>query len=233
MKIEITIPTSLSEIPLCRYQEFVKVRTDSNDEELVAFKMISLLCDVKLEDVSKMTLKSINELIIHLTKLFEEKPKFKTTFTLGGMEFGFINDLENISYGEYIELEKYLSDWTTYHKAMAVMYRPITSKFKNKYEIAEHKTMPEMQDVMKFVPLDIAMSSSVFFWNLGQELLVATLSYLETEILTSKELTMSLAHELNLENGGDGIRQYMQSLRETSHASMTLPSSDYLSVSTF
>ena len=33
MKLDITLPTSLSEIPLSRYQQFIEMKDKSNDEE--------------------------------------------------------------------------------------------------------------------------------------------------------------------------------------------------------
>jgi hypothetical protein len=38
MKLEINVPTSLNEIPLKSYQEFLKVQQSSNDEEFIAQK---------------------------------------------------------------------------------------------------------------------------------------------------------------------------------------------------
>jgi len=38
MKLDILLPNSLSEIPLSRYQEFVAMKENSNDEELLQIK---------------------------------------------------------------------------------------------------------------------------------------------------------------------------------------------------
>jgi hypothetical protein len=92
-----------------------------------------------------------------------KKPKFQPTFKIGEQEFGFITSLEDISFGEYVDLENNLQKWETYHIAMSVLYRPIKFKFKDKYEIVDYNPMTEMHDLMKFTPADIAISSSVFF----------------------------------------------------------------------
>jgi hypothetical protein len=164
--------------------------------------------------------------------LFSEKPKFQPTFKIGSQEFGFITNLEEISFGEYVDLENNLQKWETYHKAMAVMYRPIKIKFKDKYEIIDYTPMEEMQELMKFTPADVAISSSIFFWNLGSELLTATLTYLERQIKTNKKTQTSLANKLNLENSGVGINQFMHSLKETLQDLTQSPSIDLLNVST-
>jgi hypothetical protein len=179
-----------------------------------------------------MKLTSLNELITHFAKLFSEKPKFQPTFKIGTQEFGFITNLEEITFGEYVDLENNLLKWEDYHKAMAVMYRPIKMKFKDKYEIVDYKPMDSMQELMKFTPVDIAISSSVFFWNLGSELLTATLNYLERQIKTNKKTETSLVNKLNLENNGVGINQFMHSLKETLQDLTQSPDIDLLCVST-
>ncbi len=131
-----------------------------------------------------MKLTSVNELIIHFKNIFAEKPKFKPTFKIGEIEYGFITDLENISFGEYVDLDNYLAKWEDFHKAMAVMYRPIKTRVKDKYELHEYKPSKDHQELMQFAPLDVCIAASVFFYNLGNELLTATLNYLEKNLKT-------------------------------------------------
>jgi len=234
MKLEINVPSSLSEIPLKHYQDFLKVQADSNDEEFVAQKMIEIFCGISLKDVVKMKLTSLNELIQHFTKLFSEKPTFQRTFKIstaeGEIEFGFIPELEEISFGEYVDLENHITNWDTYHKAMAVMYRPIVKTRKDKYDIMPYEPNKDFQELMKFAPLDVVLASSVFFWTLGNELLQATLNYLEKEMKKNKTLSTTFQKQLNLPSDGDGINQYMLSLKENLQSSMTLPITDLLNV---
>jgi hypothetical protein len=234
MKLEINVPSSLSEIPLKHYQEFLKVQADSNDEEFVAQKMVEIFCGITLKDVVKMKLTSLNELILHFTKLFSEKPAFKNRFTIKAneteIEFGFIPELEAITFGEYVDLENHLTNWEDYHKAMAVMYRPISKSRKDKYDIVPYEPNVDFQELMKFAPLDVVISSSVFFWNLGSELLQATLNYLEKEMKTNKELQMTFQKQLNLPSDGDGINQFMDLLKGTLQDLTKLPNSDLLNV---
>lgn len=230
MRIEINVPSSISEIPLANYQRFLKVQQNSNDEEFIAQKMIEIFCGIELKDVVKMKLTSINDLVLHFNEIFSVKPKFQHRFKIGGMEYGFIPDLENISFGEYVDLDNYLANWDDYHKAMAVMYRPITETRKDKYNIFEYNGASEFSDAMKYAPMDVAIGASVFFWTLGNELLNATLSYLETEVKTMNELAI-LAHEPNLGKNGGGIQVYTDLLKETLQNMTKLQNTDYLSVS--
>lgn len=229
MKIDLLLPNSLSEIPLSRYQEFVEMREKSNDEEFVAQKMIQIFCGIKLAEVAKIRMKDLNELIVHFKKVFEEKPQLIRQFKIKNIEFAFIPKLDDITFGEYVDLEHHLQDWKTYHKAMAVMYRPIKETYKDKYSIIDYEPNPDMQDLMKFAPLDVAISASVFFWNLGSELLNLTIAYLQKELTKMNSLT-NTQKEINSDVTGDGIQVSMQQLKEMLPSLTKLQNYDLLNV---
>jgi hypothetical protein len=230
MRIEIDVPSSISEIPLMNYQKFLKVQQNSNDEEFIAQKMIEIFCGIELKEVVKMKLTSINDLVLHFNQIFSVKPKFQPRFKIGNIEYGFIPDLENISFGEYVDLDNYLSNWDDYNKAMAVMYRPITETRKEKYNILEYNGASEFSEAMKYAPMDIAIGASVFFWTLGSELLTATLNYLKTETKKMTQEQATLAQELSLEKNGVGIQAYTDLLKETLQNMTKLQNTDYLNV---
>ena len=229
MKLDLLLPTSLSEIPLSRYQQFVKTKEASNDDEFIAQKMIQIFCGIDLKDVGKIKMKHLNELITHFTKVFSEKPKLIRRFKIKDIEFGFIPKLDEITFGEYVDLENHLQNWKTYHKAMAVMYRPIKEKNKDTYTIVDYEPNEDMQDLMKFAPLDVAISSSVFFWTLGSELLNLTINYLQKELKTMT--SNSIAKDKTFQDNGDGIIQSMHSLKEMLPDLTKLQATDLLNVS--
>jgi len=229
MKVDLLLPTSLSEIPLSRYQDFIAMKEKSNDEEFIAQKMIQIFCNIKLGEVAQIRLKDLNELIDHFSKIFSEKPKLKTKFKIKNIEFGFIPKLDDITLGEYVDLENYLKSWETYHKAMAVMYRPITNAIGKKYLIEDYEPKEEMQELMRNAPLDVAISASVFFWSLAKELYNSLVNYLERE---TKKMTASTntAKGINSPSIGDGIAVSMRSLKEILPSLTRLQQQDLLNV---
>ena len=228
MKLELLIPTSLSEIPLKHYQEFRNVAENSNDEEFISEKMIELFCGIELKDVIKIKASDISDMVQHFNQLFSGEQNFQHRFKIGDLEFGFVTDLENISWGEYIDIERNLTSWDTMHKAMAAMYRPITKRKGEKYEIEEYNGTVTYAEVMKYAPLNVVFGASVFFWTLGSELLTALMDYLEKE-MKGMDLT-TIQNSLNLESNGVGIKAYMHSLKETLQDLTQLPENHWLSV---
>jgi len=227
MTTEIVIPTSLSEIPLMNYQKFIKLVEGSNDEELIAQKSIEIFCGLNMRDVLKIKWSDVVGLANHFNELFQQKTEFKTTFKIQGMEFGFIPNLEDMSFGEYVDLDHNIGKVETFHKAMAVLYRPITKKTKDTHEIMGYSGTDEFAEIMKYAPLDIAMAASVFFYHLGNDLVQASLTSLEQEMTKNKELQTTIQNGLSSTNSGDGIIQSMHSLKETLQSLMKLPNWEY------
>jgi hypothetical protein len=235
MKLELTIPTTLDEIPLMHYQKFMEVSKNSTDDEFVAQKMIQIFCGIELNEVVKISFNDMVELVNHFNKLFSEIPKLKPTFKIKNLELGIIPNFDKITWEEYIELEAQFKEFDTFHKAMAVLYRPVIEKNKhNQYLIAPFNNVEEFGDLMKYTPLSIALSSHLFFWNLEKELLQATISYLEKMLMKMTKVNKAiLVKKLNLANNGDGIKAFMQLQRETLENLMKSSDLNYLPSLTF
>ena len=210
MNIEITIPSKLSDLTLEQYQLFMRLVDKEDSEEFINQKMISIFCKIKLSQVVYFNARSINETVEHLNGMFNEEKKFIHRFEIGGKEFGFIPCLEDMSFGEYIDLETNIAEWDSMHKAMAVMFRPIVKTKGDKYEIEPYEGTATYSEVMQYAPLDVVMGAMVFFYNLNNELLMATLHSLEVEAIK-----MDSQRKNSSTSPGDGINLYTQSLEET------------------
>ena len=206
MKVEITIPDSLSEVTLDQYQRYLKIQENNQDEKFLASKMIEIFCGVKLSDTLKMKYADVDGICNILVDMFNEKPQLVTKFKMKGVEYGFIPKLDDISLGEYIDLDAFLGDWENMHRAMAVLYRPIESKYGDKYSIKDYEAGDG--EVMKDMPLEAVISSIIFFYHLGIDLSQAMMNYLEEQEETS------LVQYLNSEQSGVGINQFTHSLKE-------------------
>ena len=218
MKIELTIPTTLNDIKLAQYQKFLSIAKDNEESEFLQQKMVQLFCGIDLKDVAQIRYKDVAEITANINNLFTKDNQFIQRFKMGGVEFGFIPNLDEMSTGEYMDLDTYITDWDTMHNAMAVLYRPITNKLGNKYQIEEYKGSVTYADVMRHAPLDVVLGAMVFFYNLGNDLLKSTVNYLETN-----PQVQNILNKHNLENVGDGIQVSMLLLKETLEDLMKFP----------
>lgn len=209
MKIKLVIPTSLSEIMLIQYMNFIKVAKDLELEQLKE-ETIKHFCVVPIEYIRGMKSKDVNDIYASINLLFQDEKTLIPEFTLEKINFGFIPSLDDISHGEYVDLDKYIGDWEQMHRAMAVLFRPINKRDKTKYSIMTYEGTDDMAELMKLMPLDVVLGAQVFFYDLGNELLKAIPHFLETK---TKELI--LMSKVNLTHNGDGITASINLLKET------------------
>ena len=217
MKVKISIPTTLNEVKLSQYQKFVKIASENEEGTFLNQKMVQIFCNVDLYVVAKMKQQDLNYAVTKISDLFKKIPELVTKFTLNGTEFGFIPNLNDMSSGEYMDLDGYITDWDDSHKSMAVLYRPIKQRLGNKYLIDDYEGSDKYAEQMLNAPMDVVLSSKVFFWTLGRELLKSTMDFLE------ESKPMSLAKLPNLGKDGVGILQSMPYHREMLEDLMKLP----------
>lgn len=209
MELEINVPTSLADITLRQYKEYEKVldvnEGDVNAEHFLNLKMLEIFCQVPLEVVNKMKAVHYEEIVAQLYNVLSEKPKLVREFVMGDSVFGFIPNLEDMTFGEYIDLDTYIGDRHNTEKAMAVLYRPITMHKGDKYIIDEYKG-DLYHEAMLDMPMDAVVSSIVFFYNLGIDLSNAMMNSLQEE-------EKQLLQQQVLDKSGVGINQFTHSLK--------------------
>ena len=208
MKVKISIPTNLNEIKLSQYQKFLKIVHENEESDFLNHKMVQIFCGVDLNIVDAMRQKDVEDAVNTIGGLFKQMPPLQQKFEMNGTTFGFIPNLDDMSSGEYMDLDGYITNWDDMHRAMAVLYRPIKQKLGEKYLIEDYEGTERYAEKMKDMPLDVVLGSVVFFWHLGKELLKSTMDYLV------ENPQIATLNKANLEKGGDGILQSMHLLRE-------------------
>jgi len=232
--MEFTIPATLRDVRLSQWQRYIDVYDKNKDEDATEFlnkKVLEIFCDIKLSDVDKIGLNVFDNTLAHLSSVLNSKPELSQTFKLEGtdgvvVEFGMIPNLDKMSYGEFIDLEKYLFSDKDLHKAMAVLYRPIKFKSKDKYLIHEYKGTSYMADVMKDTPLDVAISARVFFYRLATKLGNYTMAYTLKQL---QEKNQNKQDKDSVKNG-ETIKQYLLSLEKMLEESEKLQNFQYINV---
>jgi len=204
MKVELIVPNSLNEVTLGQYQEYIKLK-DLSETEL-SLKMIEIFCKLNSEQVRYLKATDVRNVVTIIAEMFDSKPSLVNTFKINGIEYGFIPNLDEMSFGEYIDLDTYIGDWDNIEKAMGVLYRPVEMRKGNRYHIKEYEAGET--EHLKAMPLDAVLGSILFFYRLGNDLCRIMMNSLE-----GTEMQDLQAH-LNSEVNGDGIQVFTHSLNQ-------------------
>ena len=151
-------------------------------------KALSIFLNVSEKELAKFPLAVVNKAISHVQNILNETPDFHKQFTHKGIKYGFIPNLDDITTGEFIDIENYQKNPADMWKLVSVLYRPITKEGQgHRYLIETYKG--NVNEQLKDVPSDVAYGALVFFCNLGIDLLTFTLKSLKTEMeaQTSKD----------------------------------------------
>ena len=210
MKIKITIPDSLMEIPLWRYQEYERMKGAEEDSELIAKLLVSNFCNIPIAFIDKIDVATYHLAVETLVNVLSERPRLQKRFKYKGVEYGFIPNLDKMTMAEFVDCDSYISKIDQWHRLMAIFYRPVKKKFGGLYSIEDYEGSDKYCEIMKKVPLHYLQGAMVFFWTLGNKLAIHTLQSSEQHL---KESEITLLKEI-LQKSGTGINQYTHYLKE-------------------
>ena len=208
MKIKVNIPESMDDITLRDYKHFLKIQENNSDPKFVKAKMLEIFCKIGLKEVYRMKYRDSEEVYSILEKTFDDKPSLVRKFKLGKTEYGFHPSLDDMTLGEYIDLDTYIGDWENIEKAMNVLYRPIVTSVGDKYAIDEYNV--DNDKYLLDMPLSAVTSSIFFLMKLGADLSNHILNSLE-----KGEVEEAYQQYLTLEKNGDGINQFGHYVNQT------------------
>jgi len=220
IELELKVPQKLQAIKLRQYQEYLKIQKENEDVKdatnFLNSKCIQIFCGLTLKESYNLPVKMFDGVLQQIGKCFEEPTPLIKEFSMTGsngveVSFGMIPSLDEMTFGEYVDLESFMSDWDSMHKAMAVLYRPITFNKNGKYLIEDYDGSDRYWEVMKDAPVNVALGAMVFFYRLGKKLSKYTMDYL----LLQQNQKGASVQEKDLERNGDGINQFMLSLEKT------------------
>lgn len=205
MEVKLKIPTELSDINVGQFIQYNHLIRLEVDEIAKIVGVVSIFCNITTDEALEIPFNTLKEIANQCIEVLNKEPKQMLLFD----KFGFIPNLDNITAGEYIDLDKYAGDFENYHRYMAVAYRPITKKIFKDYQIEPYESSEKYANEMLNAPLEALLYSQVFFYNLSTELLKATKDYLQQPTAEVEQL------EKVLKQNGGGINQFIVLLEET------------------
>ncbi len=186
------IVDSWKDVTLEKWQQLTLGKKKSKTKE--AKETIKALSTLPIKLVEEMSLSDVAAIFEKLSNL-QIQGKLKKVFEIDGIEYGFLPDLDEITLGEWADIEHYIKDGIdkNMHKIMAVLFRPVTSKEGKMYSVQAYKDGRERAEKFrKKMNAEQVQQSLVFFWNLGNELLT-TLPLFLMEKMNKIQAEMNLA----------------------------------------
>lgn len=198
MKIKVNIAANAKAVTLGQYIDYCNAVDAAERVRVITGKSMDSIKLLQASVIDEIVMKF--EAAIQLcTDGFERKVR------IGAVELGFIPDLSEMTFGEYVDLDSACAslykdgklDADAALKMMAILYRPITAKWAGRYDIEKYDStkVGKYIDTVKLLTLDHVLNVLVFFSSLEQELYASSLDYLAkeiTEIVTEAARTNTL-----------------------------------------
>lgn len=211
MQIPYTIPESLDDVTLGQYQAFVAL--PDGGEEFLKRKLLQIFCGIPERYIDQLKRTEVEEALRHVDFVVSQAinkstPAFVAPqkVTIDGVDYGLHPDLNSMTIGEFADLDTYIATPSTYHKAMAVLYRPITNSNSNGYLIEPYKGTAH-SEAMRKLPMSAKLGVDAFFLTIGQDLMNSIQKSLNHQIQENLPTN-------DLPKNGDGTQAYSRALME-------------------
>jgi hypothetical protein len=191
-----------------KYYKQIKPYTKTNQLEKVSLEAAAVhFCKIPTELLYALPEDTYSKVKNVLQTLFSTISNISLTnmFTVNETNYGFIPGLDEMSYGEYLDLITYTEKnmWDNIPIVMSILYRPVTKQLGKQYIIQPYTgTNDDRIELFKHVlTMDVVFGATSFFLHLQKDLLNATLTY-SVEILKEKGNKETLALLETLQKSG-------------------------------
>ena len=195
---------SWNDVTLDKWVKLISKKEKTKSEE--ALNTINVLSDIPKKVIEELSIENISVILKRITYLQQEdNSKLKKIFKLNDIDYGFHPNLEEITLGEYADIETYLKNGIENNltELMAVLYRPITERDGKDYSIEAYgisDTRMRAKKLEKMKASDVN-NALVFFWSLGKELLII----LQQFLMEQNQEIINKAQMNNLATSGVGL----------------------------
>ena len=177
-----------SDVTLEKWAKLIAIKGFSKIKE--AKETILALSDIPEKVLNKLEVYHIAAILQGLSSMQKEETTcLRETIEIEGVEYGFHPDLEQMTLGEFVDLETYIEDiQNNMPEIMAILFRPVTDKSVNYYNIEAYDgKIKTRAEIMKNIPAEKVQDALGFFYNFGSILLTILLSSLTQDTAATKK----------------------------------------------
>lgn len=214
--LRITIPTEWKDIQLGKWLLIQKDLENYKDEvDAQMGILIHHFTGLSFDDMVHMSKDSYNNIKTKIESFPNpEDLELQRFVTIDGVEYGFEPNLAEIAYGAYVDITQYQSitidkNWS---KIMSILYRPVTKKLKDLYEIEPYSGKIDGEKWLE-VTMDVHYGAMFFFLHTSMDLVQGILNSL-------KEMELPPNIKSILAKSGKDMLQFTNSQMGTSNVWM-------------
>ena len=156
-----------------------------------ALETVATLSDIPKNLINELSIQDVALIMSKLTALQEKQSSLlKRIIVINGKEYGFHPNLQEITLGEYADIETFMKNGLEKHlpELMAILYRPVVEKKNDVYTIEAYDGNIKIRaEEMKKMSAEQVQAAMVFFWTFVNELLRILLLYLMEQIPTKQQ----------------------------------------------
>lgn len=169
-----------SDVTLDKWLKLVDVTKESAGKE--SLETLKQLTNIPEDLIKELSISDVSAIMYHFTKLQSEaSTELTNIIEIEGKEYGFHPKLDDITLGEYADVETMIVDGLEKNlpELMAVLYRPITEKKNDKYTIEPYDgDITIRAEKMRKMSAQEVQNAMVFFWTFATNLLKIMPSFL-------------------------------------------------------
>ena len=171
---------SWSDVTLENWIKLIEATEKVTSQEALA--TINSISEIPKKLIKELSIQDIATIMKYVSKLqLEENSSLHQIITIDGQQYGFHPNLEEITLGEYADLETMIQNGIKEKmpEIMAILYRPIVEKEKDVYSIQAYDGNIRIRtEKMKKMTAEQVQGALVFFWTFVTNFLMTMLSYL-------------------------------------------------------
>ena len=195
---------SWSDVTLERWLKLIEFQTGSKTQE--AEETISAMSDIPKQLISQLSLKDVAVIMEKIAELqARQNSSLKKIIEIDGVEYGFHPNLDDITLGEYADLETFIKIGIEDNlpEVMAILYRPIVEKENDVYTIESYGgDLTIRAEKMKKMTAEQVQSALVFFYAFVNELSQTSESYLTMKL---KEMKTQSSQNQSAKSGDGSV----------------------------
>ena len=186
---EFKLISSWSDVTLETWLKLIEFETGSKTQE--AEGTIAALSDMSKQLINQLSLKDVAVIMEKIAEFQAgQDSSLKRIIEIEGVEYGFHPNLDDITLGEYADLETFIKNGIEQHlpEVMAVLYRKVTEKTDSGvYTIEKYGgDLTIRAEQMKKMSAEQVQSALVFFYSFVSVLSMTSGSYLTKKLKETK-----------------------------------------------